>query len=441
MYRVAILLFLSFVACNPESGLSQYDTDAMELLGILISPESVLLPVGDEIQLQATGLTDDRSSSDVTAVVKWTSTDSSVAKVSDGLDEEGVVKGLSVGTAKITAIMDDVESVPLKVTVTDAELLGLSVEPGEVSVGHGDTVQLTASAAFSDGGHSDASVQVRWITADGDVAQLEGGLLTAVGQGSTNVVADWDGVKSNVVPVSVTKAAEPDLLVANIDVTDSTDFVLVEIELTNEGETGAADFWVDLFFDPSGEPSMGDLGEEYESVDYLGPGETTKVVMSIYDVDSGQHDIYVVVDTENDVEESNEGNNVLDTTVEVSGSAQMLPDLVIDDFSYIADDESLYYFIEVSNYSDEPAGDFFVDLWVDAYMPQGTGDEYQLVSGLDAWSTEVVEFLVDESCYGSCTSWVVLDVDDEIAEEDESDNEESLIVTTWEPDDDTGWWW
>ena len=60
VYRVAILLFLSFVACNPESGLSQYDTDAMELLGILISPESVLLPVGDEIQLQATGLTDDR---------------------------------------------------------------------------------------------------------------------------------------------------------------------------------------------------------------------------------------------------------------------------------------------------------------------------------------------------------------------------------------------
>ena len=49
--------------------------------------------------------TAERTALDVTNAVSWTSSRAGVAPVSNGLDEEGLVKGKGVGTAEIVAAL------------------------------------------------------------------------------------------------------------------------------------------------------------------------------------------------------------------------------------------------------------------------------------------------------------------------------------------------
>jgi hypothetical protein len=433
-------LFLGLGACT-KGGSGLADTGVViDVLGILLTPEEVVIPEGDSIQLVATGLKDDRTSQDVTRMVDWSSSNAEVALVNDDLDEEGVITGLTVGRATITATLGDIESVGLEVTVTDAQLLGLTVEPGSVNASVGDEVSLSAKAAFSDGSQSDASAQVRWITGDGAVAQLERGTLTAVGVGTTEIVAEWDGTQSNTVPVEVVKNAEADLRISKVTATTGDDYLVAELTLKNDGDADASSFWVDVWIDPSPTPTVGAYGDHYELVSHLGAGDSKTVYVTFDDLASGEHTIFGAVDGSFSVSESDESNNTNSASITIDETVVATPELSIDDFDYIADSESFYYYVEIANYSDIPAEDFYVDVWLNRSTSPAVGDDgddYRFVAALGAWDTVVLDFLVEDTCY-SCTSWTFVDSTDAVEEGDESDNLESMWVTT--PDDDTGWW-
>jgi len=412
----------------------------VEVLGILLSPEEVVIPEGDVIQLVATGLKDDRTSQDVTRMVDWSSSNTSVAKVSDDLDDEGLITGLTVGKSTIVATLGEIQSVGLQITVTDAELLGLTVEPGAVNASVGDEVSLSAKAAFSDGSQSDASAQVRWITGDGSVAQLERGTLTAVGVGETEIVAEWDGTQSNTVPVEIVKNAEADLRISEVTGTTGDDYIVVELSIENEGDADASTFWVDVWLDPSSSPSIGSYGDQYELVNHLSAGSATTLYFTFEDLEPGLHEIHAAVDGSFSVAESDESNNMNSGSLTIDDSVSATAELSIDEFDYIADSESFYFYVEVANYSDLPADDFYVDVWLHRSTAPAVGDygdDYRFVSSLGAWDTVVLDFLIEDTCF-SCTSWTFLDSTNAVIEGDETDNTESMWVTT--PDDDTGWW-
>lgn len=436
---IGCLFFTSAACTGGGSGLADTGS-SIEVLGILITPEEVVIPQGQSIQLVATGLKDDRTSQDVTRMVDWTSTDSGVALVGESLDEEGLITGLTVGKSTIIATLGEIESVGLQVTVTDAQLLGLTVEPGSVNASVGDEVSLSAKAAFSDGSQSDASAQVRWITGDGSVAQLERGTLTAVGVGTTEIVAEWDGTQSNTVPVEVVKNAEADLRISKVTATTGDDYLVAELTLKNDGDADASSFWVDVWIDPSPTPTVGAYGDHYEMVSHLGAGDSKTVYVTFDALASGEHTIFGAVDGSFSVSESDESNNTNSASVTIDENVVETPELSIDDFDYIADSESFYYYVEIANYSDIPAEDFYVDVWLNRSSSPAVGDDgddYRFVSALGAWDTVVLDFLVEDTCY-SCTSWTFVDSTDAVEEADESDNLESMWVTT--PDDDTGWW-
>jgi hypothetical protein len=409
-------------------------------LGILITPEEVIIPEGESIRLTATGLKDDRTSQDVTRMVEWVSSNSSVAAVSGGLDKEGLVTGLTIGKASIIAKMGDVESVSLEVNVTDAELLGLTVNPSAVSASVGDEVTLTAKAAFSDGSQSDASAQVRWITADGTVVQLKGSTLEAVGEGQTEVVAEWQGTRSNTVPVEVMKNAEADLTITELEATTGDDYLVLEVTIKNKGDADASSFWLDAWLDPSPAPSVGEYGDQYELVNHLGAGESMSIFVTFDGLTSGDHEAVAAVDGSFSVNESNESNNLDSAVFTIDETVPLVPELTIDDLDHIADSTSIYYYVEIANYSDVEAKDFYVDVWRDrgsAPIVGDYGDDYKLISSLGPWETEVVDFIIEATC-SSCTSWALVDSTGVVTEGDESDNTASTVVST--PDDDTGWW-
>jgi len=394
------------------------------LVGILVTPDPVVLPVGGSTQLTATGLLEDRDSVDMTNLVTWRSPDASVASVGSGMDQEGVLTGHVAGSAGVFASYEGLSSPSIVVTVTDAELLRLTVSPDAIIAATGDEIQMAAEAGFSDGSSGDVSGQVRWITDDGGVAQLaSGGLLTAAGAGSTEIMAEWDGVSSESVPVTVSGAAagDPDLSISALTASAAGGVVDLTVQVTNNGAGSAGAFWVDVWADPTSTPSVGSIGDDYLLLSYLGPSQSESLSFQIYASDS----VYVLVDTNDDVEESNESNNAGSAQVSSGGSGGSGgPDLVIPYFDYLADESSIYYLVEIANQGDSSAESFYVDVFIDENDEPafGTdGDDYVLISSISAGESTYAEFYIDTWCHW-CWSWAVSDSLDWIVESNESNN-------------------
>ena len=82
-----------------------------------VSPGEPKLSVGAKVALKATALYSNNETDDVAEFVEWTSSDENVASV----DEEGVIKGISAGTAIIKGVLED-KTVTVKVTVMSSEI-------------------------------------------------------------------------------------------------------------------------------------------------------------------------------------------------------------------------------------------------------------------------------------------------------------------------------
>lgn len=441
LLRNALLcLFFLLSACAPTGGMHRLtpSKDNGVLIGIFVTPEEVVVPEGGTVQLVATGLYDNRETRDLTAVVTWKSANNSIASAG-GLDGEGRFVGIAVGSTEVTARLDGVKSPPTLLTVTDQTVTSLSVEPEALVLEVGQQVELVATATFSDGSRSDATGLVRWITADGAVATLDGSALTAASAGSTTVHAQYEAVTSDDVPVDVLEEASADLRVASLSVNPYADSVLAVIEVENVGTAGASDFWVDAFVDFPGIPGPGDYGDAYERVTWCGPGQTAQVILEVSGLSDGLYDLTVSVDTEDEIDESVESNNHQDTIFSISASGgttvpsttTFAPDLAIDRVDFISDGTYVYYEVEISNYGDAGVGPFWVDVFVDQWAsPQvgDDGDDWQEVSWIPAWSSVTIDFLIPADCSWGCDSWVFVDSYDDVSEPIEWDNIESVYV-------------
>lgn len=433
------MLALLLAGCFAKPG-----DEALEgLVGVLVGPENVVVPLGGSVQLTATGLYEDRTTRDVTALVDWTSSDPEVAGVTADLDAEGLVQGYAVGATEVSAWVGDQESNAVGVTVTDASLLGLTVEPNPIQLGEGQAVQLAAHAAWSDGSRGDAAAQVRWVTDDGSVAQIaSGGLLTAAGAGATAIRAVWDEVASTDVPVTVLAGSvEPDLYAKRVEGVGGGGVITLSVTVANDGEGGAGGFWVDAWVDPGGEPDFGGTGDDFVLVDWVAPGGETQVELTLY-AGEGTHEVWVLVDTNEEVAESDEGNNTFSGSVSGGsgggGGDAGGPNLEVTYFDWLADWESVYYYVDITNSGSADVGEFFVDLFVDrSRAPElyEDGDAYTTVAGLDAGETTYADFLVDNRCGSYCESWLLIDGYDQVEETDEDDNVAGPVTVYYGYDD------
>ncbi|MGL6614234.1 Ig-like domain-containing protein [Aeromonas caviae] len=173
-------------------------TDAI-LTAIEITPPSVSVGKGQTQQLTATATYSDNTTANVTGSVAWLSDDMTTATVSS----TGLLTGVVQGTTKVTASLDGVTSNTVQVTVTDAVLTAIAVTPPSVSVGKGQTQQLTATATYSDSTTANVTGSVAWLSDDAATATVISGLLTGVEEGTTEISASLDGVTSDRVMVNV----------------------------------------------------------------------------------------------------------------------------------------------------------------------------------------------------------------------------------------------
>ena len=166
-----------------------------------LSPRfDTLRALGDTLRMQVSGIdANGHPVHDVGEELKWSSDDQSIATV----DTDGLVTAVGNGSASITAASAHASG-STAVTIAQRTTEIRVLPPDEVLRAVGATTQLVAEA-FDANGHPVAQVAFSWESADEAVVTVDGtGLVTAVDNGSTSVVASSEpgAVGSVVVEVS-----------------------------------------------------------------------------------------------------------------------------------------------------------------------------------------------------------------------------------------------
>ena len=173
----------------------------VEVTGIKTNTSSVTVMQGQKETVTATV----EPSNATNKTVKWTSSDSSVATVSGG-----VITGVGVGTATITAKTYNGKTATVKVTVTKdpnyVDVTGVKLSPTSTEVEVKSTVNLTATVSPSNA----TNKTVIWSSSDDKVATVSNGVVTGVSAGTAVItVKTVDGGFSATTTVTVTGKAVP----------------------------------------------------------------------------------------------------------------------------------------------------------------------------------------------------------------------------------------
>jgi uncharacterized protein YjdB len=155
---------------------------------VSVTPSTSAIAAGQTVTLAATTL-DASGNTLVGRVIGWSSSDNAIATVSSS----GVVTGVSVGTATITASSEGQSGIAT-VTVGAVPVASVTVSPAQTNMTVGQVVPLVATA-------QDASGQVltgrtvTWSSASPSVATVSAtGNVTGVAAGSAVITATIDGV-------------------------------------------------------------------------------------------------------------------------------------------------------------------------------------------------------------------------------------------------------
>jgi len=145
--------------------------------GISIIPAADTLGINSTLQLNARIEPYGASNHNVS----WSSSDTTIAKVSS----TGLVTGVALGTDTITATTEDGGfTAQSTITVVFISVTGISVSPNTVSVNIGNTKQLTAAVEPSDA----VNQNVCWSSSDTSVAAVDStGLVTGVSKGTATI--------------------------------------------------------------------------------------------------------------------------------------------------------------------------------------------------------------------------------------------------------------
>ena len=194
------------------------------LKGITVSPSAVSIYEGSTYTLSLT-----TTPSGLSPSITWTSNNQSVATVSNG-----VVTGVSAGTATITASTGSFTSTSI-ITVLEEEeevpeLTGLTMSKTTASLEVNETLALSYTRV-----PSDATLEIiSWTSSDNTVATVSAnGLVTAVGVGTATITAAHDNIKATCI-VTVTQtdinltALSFNTNSATIDVGEMTTLILTK---------------------------------------------------------------------------------------------------------------------------------------------------------------------------------------------------------------------
>ena len=172
------------------------------LSSIAVTPTNPSIANGTTRQFTATGTYSDFTTQDLTTQVTWSSSNNTVATISNAGGSQGLATSVAAGgPITITATLGLVSG-NTTLTVTAATLTSIAVTPTNPSIAKGTTQQFTATGTFSDSTTQDLTTQVTWSSSATGVATISNaggsqGLASSVAVGSTTITATLGLVSGN----------------------------------------------------------------------------------------------------------------------------------------------------------------------------------------------------------------------------------------------------
>ena len=175
------------------SGSSTLTVTLAALGSISVTPVNSSIAMGTKQQFTATGSYTDGSKQNLTSVVVWTSSNTTVVTVSNAAGSYGLATSLASGPTTISAASGTVSG-STTLTVTPATLVSIAVTPANSSIAKGTKQQFTATGAYSDNSTQNITASVTWSSSATAVATISNaagsnGLATSAAAGTTTIRA------------------------------------------------------------------------------------------------------------------------------------------------------------------------------------------------------------------------------------------------------------
>jgi hypothetical protein len=171
----------------------------VSLVSIAVTPNTASIARHYSIRFTATGTWSDGSVRDLTAQAVWSSSNSSIADVSNSAPNQGLATGSATGTVTIQAAVRGGVSGTASLTVTNARLKSIVIQPSPVTIAVHATTRLVAWGTFDDGSQNDVSARMRWSSSNTSVAAtsmapVSRGQVTGRTAGTATITAGKMGV-------------------------------------------------------------------------------------------------------------------------------------------------------------------------------------------------------------------------------------------------------
>jgi hypothetical protein len=194
----AVAIGVGIVACP---GRQESNSFTATLLSVAVTPTNPTIALGTARQFTATGIHSDGTTTDLTALANWTSSDASTGQVSMAADSRGLATALGMGSTTITATYSG-KSGSTTLTVLPADLVSIEVTPTNSQIALGTSAQFTATGTFTNGTTQDLTAQVQWessATGTSTISNDAGnhGLAHSVGVGDATITATLSGVSGS----------------------------------------------------------------------------------------------------------------------------------------------------------------------------------------------------------------------------------------------------
>ncbi|HXI40463.1 MAG TPA: Ig-like domain-containing protein, partial [Bryobacteraceae bacterium] len=186
---------------GPITASTLLSVKVVRLLSIALNNANPSVAKGVVQPFTATGTFADSTTRDLTAVVHWSSSASSVATINNTQRLAGRATALGVGTSTIASDYGPSIKASTTLTVTAATLVSIVITPANPSVPVGLTQQFTATGRYSDRSTQDLTTQVTWSSSVPTAAMISNdpgseGLATTAGPGTTSITATLGAISA-----------------------------------------------------------------------------------------------------------------------------------------------------------------------------------------------------------------------------------------------------
>jgi 6-phosphogluconolactonase len=173
----------------------------IHLTSLAISPLAASSTPTNTFQFAASGMLDDGGTGDATGLVTWSSSNASVATISNTAGSQGLATGQAVGTTTITAASGTLTATAL-LKVAPSGIVSITVTPATTSVRQGQTTPFSAVAGFLTGPTQDVTGSTFWSSSNTNVATISNapasvGTATGVAPGSVSITAAATGLSGS----------------------------------------------------------------------------------------------------------------------------------------------------------------------------------------------------------------------------------------------------